>query len=316
MQVDFIRSEKKWNDFLLENNGTFLQSIQWGNFKKNYQKVFRIEAREGDEIRGLCQFFEEKSPFGDYFYIPHGPVVKNKEAEKEILQKVVEIGKNRKSVFIKIEPLKVMEVGERAFFRIQPRKTLISRIDKSSQKILGEFKKNTRYNVRYAENKGVVIEKGSLEDIDYFFNLLCKTRGRQKFTSYSKEYYQKLLVTNNCDLVLAKHGGEVVAAIIVLYFGTTIYFLHSASDHSKRKLKGPVLARFKAIEFAKEKGCKTYDFGGLSEENFPGVTSFKKGFGGKEFIYPEARDVPLRKIYYETYKLTKSIRNKLRLILR
>ncbi len=42
----------------------------------------------------------------------------------------------------------------------------------------------------------------------------------------------------------------------------------------------------------------------------PGVTKFKKGFGGKEVVYPPARDIALKKINYNGYRLAAKILRK------
>ncbi len=309
MEIGPIKSKKEWDNFLLEAGGTFLQSTRWGDFKKNYQKVKKIEARKDGKIEGVCQFFEESSLFGSYFYIPHGPVSQKRKVREDLCSEVVGIAKREKKMFVRTEPLQEIGIGRKPFSRIQPQKTLISNIEKSSSEILKQFKGGTRYNVRYAQKKGVTIKRG--KDINAFFNLLEKTKARQGFNSYRKDYFRDLLKTNNCDLVLAVHKGEVVSGIILLYFGSTVNFLHSASDYKKRKLNAPAFLRFESIKIAKEKGCKDYDFWGVDEKRFPGVSSYKKSFGGKELIYPEGRDFPIRKTKYLAYKITKKAKEAL-----
>ncbi len=303
MEIGPIKSKKEWDDFLLKAGGTFLQSTDWGDFKKKYQKVRKIEMREGGKIKGVCQFFEESSPFGSYFYIPHGPVSKEKEIRECLFSEVARIAKREKKIFVRAEPLQEIGIGKKSFSRVQPQKTVFSSIEKSSSEILKQFKSSTRYNVRYAQKKGVVVKREN--NIDDFFNLLQKTKKRQSFNSYPKHYFQELLETNSCDLVLAVHKGEVVSGIILIYFGFTVNFLHSASDYDKRKLNAPAFLRFESIKIAKEKGCKYYDFWGIDEKRFPGVSSYKKSFGGKELVYPEGKDIPVRKTRYLVYKIIK-----------
>ncbi len=312
MEIDFIKSREEWDGFLLENRTSFLQSFSWGEFKKEYQKVERIEARKEGKIRGVCQFFEEKMPFGNYFYIPHGPVAKEKEVREKLFLETVEIGKRKGMVFVKTEPVEKITVGEKSFRRIQPRKTLISDITGSPEEILKSFRKTMRHNVRNSREKGVVVEKGSISDLKHFFNLLLKTQKRQKFTSYDERYFKRLLKEVNSDLILAKHKGEIAAAVILVYFGTTVTFLHSTFDYTKKDLNATALLRFESVKFAKEKGCTSYDFWGIDEKRFPGVTVFKKGFGGEEFVYPEGRDIPIKKIPYICYRLAEGVRSKVR----
>ncbi len=306
MEIIPINSRKEWNDFLLKEKGTFLQSFQWGEFKEKYQKVFRFGLKEKGNLGGICQFFEEKTPFGDYFYIPHGPVAKEERVRKELFLKVGEFGKKKGKIFVKTEPLSDINLGEDSFFRIQPQKTLIAKMEDSAEAMLKRFKKNTRYNIRYAEKKGVVFKEE--KSVDSFFKLLEKTKKRQNFKTYSKNYFKELLKVDGSYLLLALHREKVVSGVVVFCFGEVVNFLHSASDYGKRDLKAPVFLRFKAMEFAKEKGCSRYDFWGIDEKNFPGVTAYKKGFMGKEHLYPEGKDIPLRQLNYNLYKFLKKIK--------
>jgi len=52
---------------------------------------------------------------------------------------------------------------------------------------------------------------------------------------------------------------------------------------------------------------KFYDFWGIDEEKWPGVTRFKKGFNGRETIYPGAYDLVFQPLWYKVYKLTRKI---------
>ncbi len=299
MEICENKNKKEWEDFLISEKCIFLQSSLWGDFKEKYQKVERIEARENGEIIGICQFFEEKSPFGKYLYVPFGPVSSLEKARENLIEKLINKTKKEGYLFLRIEPIYKINKGIPQFSRTQPQKTIISRIDKPTDKILEELHSKTRYNVRYAKKKGVLIKNGNVND---FYNLLLKTKKRQKFFSYKKDYFENLLQIKGSKIISAVYDKKTVAAIILLYFNKTVTFLHSASDYEMRHLKAPALLRFSSIERAKEEGCIYYDFWGIDEKRFPGVTEYKKSFGGKEFVYPEGKDFPVKKIPYFLYK--------------
>ena len=299
-------SKKEWDNFLIQNNGTFLQSTLWGDFKKKYQKVFRFEKREEGETVGVCQIFREKSRFGNYLYIPHGPFSSKKETREELFLEAVKVAKKEKDIFVNAEPIEELTSGRNSFLRIQPQKTLISNINRDIEDIKKDFSKSTKRNINYAQRKGVVIKKG--HDLRSFIKLLKKTEKRQGFKSYPKDYFENLLKIPNTELVLAIYEGSVVSGTLLFYFGNTVNFLHSASDYEKRELKAPALLRFQSIVFAKEKGCKFYNFWGINEKLFPGVTKYKKSFGGTEKEYPKGKDVPVNKLRYQGMRILFSIR--------
>ncbi len=306
MKVNSFISEKKWNNFLKERKGSFLQSVEWGNFKKKYQKVERLQAEKDGEIKGICQFFKEKNKLVKYFYIPYGPVSVDKETSQLLLKKVLEKAEQEKVSLVKIEPVEEVDLGVASYHRIQPRKTAFLDIKDDPDHLLKKFRKSTRYNIRQALKKGVEVEK--TKTVDYFFNILQETKKRQSFSTYSKDYFQDLTEKNSCDIFIAKHQGEVIAGSIVLYFGDVATYLHSAFDYQHQDLNATALIVFESIKQAKENGCKYYDFWGLDEKKYLGVTKFKKGFKGKEFFYKEVRDIPLKKGRYFIYYLASIIK--------
>ncbi len=159
MQVDFIKSKKDWEKFIIANDGSFLQSNFWHDFKKQYQDRYQLEVRENNKIIGLCQFFKEKTPFGNYFYVPHGPVCRKKEVTNLLFEKIIEVGEKENIVFIKIEPLHNIDIGVKSFSRIQPQKTLILDIDKNNDEILQSFNSGTRRNINIAIKNGIIVKE-------------------------------------------------------------------------------------------------------------------------------------------------------------
>ncbi len=301
MEIASLKSKKEWDSFLEKEEGVFTQSIKWGEFKKNYQKVERLEAKENGKLLGICQYFEEDTPLGKYLYIPFGPVSRDEEVREKLILKVKEIASKTGKMFVRIEPLSELKLGRKAPERIQPQKTLISQIEGKPEDILNTFKKGTRYNVRHAKRQGVNIRIEN--DLTPFINLLEKTEKRQGFKSYPKDYFEKLLDILECDFVVARKEEKVIAASILVYFGKTVTFIHSASDHETKNLNATSLIVFESMRLAKNNNYFFYDFWGIDEKKFPGVTKFKKGFGGDELIYPEGRDIPLKKFRYIIYFL-------------
>jgi len=310
-------TKEQWDQFIIKNNGSFLQSWLWGEFQESLgRQVWRIEK---DNLKALV--IRYNLPLGkNYLYCPRGPI----GPIETFLEKVKEIGQKEKSIFFKIEPdrdcpldtvLEATTVPKglslfRSSKQIQPQKTLVLDISKPEEELLSQIHSKTRYNIRLAQKKGVTIEESS-EKIDDFLRLSKETAKRDRFHLHPQGYYQKMLEVLGQEgmikLFLAKCKNQIVAANLVCFFGQTATYLHGASDYNSRQLMAPHLLQWHAICQAKQLGLKYYDFRGIDEKKWPGVTRFKKGFAGQEITFPGAFDLVFDKLWYFMYKIARKV---------
>jgi len=310
-------AKEQWDQFIIKNNGSFLQSWLWGEFQESLgRQVWRIEK---DNLKALV--IRYNLPLGkNYLYCPRGPI----GPIETFLEKVKEIGQKEKSIFFKIEPdrdcpldtvLEARTVPKglslfRSSKQIQPQKTLVLDISKPEEELLSQIHSKTRYNIRLAQKKGVTIEESS-EKIDDFLRLSKETAKRDRFHLHPQGYYQKMLEVLGQEgmikLFLAKCKNQIVAANLVCFFGQTATYLHGASDYNSRQLMAPHLLQWHAICQAKQLGLKYYDFRGIDEKKWPGVTRFKKGFAGQEITFPGAFDLVFDKLWYFMYKIARKV---------
>jgi len=302
--------KNQWNQFIIQNKGSFLQSYQWGEFQELLnRKIWRIEIQG---LKGLI--IKHDLPLGkNYLYCPRGPVVQGGDIDI-FLKEVKEIAQQEKSIFFKIEPetdLNLTDFGfKKSLKEIQPSKTIILNINQPEEELLKQMHHKTRYNIRLAERKGVTVQEIDLKDkesINIFIDLLEQTAQRDKFHIHSKEHYQKMLGISGIKLFLAKYQDKIIAGILNSFFNQTVIYTHGASDYNYRKLMAPYLLQWQAIIQAKEQGLKYYDFGGINQEKWPGVTRFKKGFNDQETHYPGAFDLVLNKFWYFIYKIGRKV---------
>jgi len=304
MEVEEIKEKKIWNEFLEKHGGGFLQSWQWGKFKSRNQKMHRLGCFSGEAFEGVCQIFEERLPLGKYLYIPYGPVVSKNISSDEFLKEIKNYMRKRAD-FIRVEPIEKIRLGREAFNRHQPKKTLIIDL-KTEDELLEGFDKDTRYSVRRANREGVNFREA--EAVDSFYNLLSQASGRHGFGIYSEKYYQDLFDLEITRLFEVRHDGDVLASAFVVFFGDQATYLHAGSSEIKREFCGSTLLNFEIMNKAFKAGFSRYDFWGIDEEKMPGVTKFKKGFGGEEVRYPEARDISFN-LKYGMYKKAHQIKS-------
>jgi len=302
--------KETWNQFVIKNSGSFLQSWQWGEFQESLnRKIWRIQV---DNLKALVIKYD--LPLGkNYLYCPYGPIGKGNF--NNFLTEIKKIDQQEKSIFFKIEPQNKFQISNFKFQtsqkQIQPLKTVILDITKSEQELLSQMHQKTRYNIKLAKRKGVMIEESD-KKMDDFLRLSKETAKRDNFHIHDQGYYKKMIEVLGkqgiIKLILAKYKNKVIAANLVCFFGGTVIYLHGASDYNFRSLMAPYLLQWQTILQAKELGFKYYDFWGINEKKWPGVTRFKKGFlprrqtgNGQEITHPGAFDLIFQPLWYKIY---------------
>lgn len=281
--------------------GHFLQSKEWEGFQKSVgREVFRVD---GVLVIKLPLAFTKS-----YLYCG-GCLTLN-------VKQVADLAKSENAVFLKLEPM----AGDRIFGEelvksgfakskkeFQPQKTTVLGLARSEDELLAGMHQKARYNIRVAEKQGVKVSSNCREG-EKFWKLLQKTSQRDGFSSHSREYYEKLLELPTTQLFTAEYQGKVIAANIILFYGDIAYYLHGASDYEYRSLMSPYLLHWETIKYAKDNGFTQYDFWGVDEKKWPGVTRFKHGFGGKEISYVGSYDYIFQPLWYKLYGLRQKLK--------
>lgn len=347
---EFTISE--WDDFLSNHpDAHILQTSAWGELKSEFGwRAVRIvtNSNVADSNSSIgTQILFKPIPFGlSFAYIPKGPVggggtlgqlSKNSPFWKE----VDELCQRRNAVFLKVEPdlWEPPEVDEdrlrshnsapppgfrQSFQDIQPPRTLLVDLRGSEEKILARMKQKTRYNVRLALKKGVVVVRSS--DLDTFARLMITTGERDSFGVHSLQYYQRAYDLFNpkgeCELLMAEFQGEPLAAIMVFARGTRAWYFYGASASKHRDRMPTYILQWEAMRWARERGCTMYDLWGVPDRDLHtldaeflkhsgglwGVYRFKRGFGGQLIRAYGPWDRVYRPFLYIFYRLWAKIR--------
>ena len=153
--------------------------------------------------------------------------------------------------------------------------------DSCPMEILGDIEKG----ISNKNNK-----KQFKKDFQDFYKLLKNSSQKNKFKIYNKAYYFKFLQMQISELFIAEYKGRVLAGNVVVFYKQKAHGIHGANSADMRNLRAPYLMQWKRILNAKKRHCKFYDFWGIGK-NWPGITKFKKGFGGREVEYMNAYDI-------------------------
>jgi lipid II:glycine glycyltransferase (peptidoglycan interpeptide bridge formation enzyme) len=210
VEID-LRDKFSFNQFVAKNNGSFLQSWEWGGWQEALgRKVYRLAISEiidgNAETVASMQIIKMPLPFNKYYlYAPYGPVIDRRFKIEDLRLLTQELqGKFRDAVFIRIEPKENVELRmQNAEFvktkNIQPGRTLIIDLNKSEEELLAEMHHKTRYNIRLAEKHGVKIEDefaltvGKGIYAQEAVKLIAETAKRQSYKAQGEQYFENLV---------------------------------------------------------------------------------------------------------------------------
>jgi peptidoglycan pentaglycine glycine transferase (the first glycine) len=294
----------EWNEFLsAQPNAHILQSGEWGELKS---------AFGWDAVRvvknGLgAQILFRRLPLGLTFaYIPKGPVgTSSKETSSQFWADVDTLCQKKHAVFLKLEqdgwedePASNMQ--PEPFLsspqHIQPQSTLVVDLQGSEEHVFNCMKPKTRYNIRLAGRKEVVVHP--TDDLEAFYRIISITSQREEFNVHSLEYYRRaydlFYPKGMCELFVADFQGQTLAAVMAFAFGKNAYYFYGASGDLERNRKPTYPLQWETIRWAHGKGCTEYDMWGIPDEatdveddeaearedGLWGVYRFKRGFGG------------------------------------
>lgn len=281
---------------------SFLQSDEWFDFERRLGRI-------PQKVNGINIIGHILPLSKSYLYAPRVDGFSNRD-----LNEVKKIAKRENAIFFKLE-FENNADGEflkrNSFIKannIQPLKTIKLDLTKSEQEILNQMHPKMRYNINLAQKKGITIRRAHNDD-DFvsFWRLVLETAKRDKFKTYSRSYYEQMLKTVGIELFIAEYKNNVIAGNIVVFYENQVIYLHGASSYEYRNLMAAPLLQWYQILEAKKLGYKEYDFWGIDETKWPGVTRFKRGFGGEEITYPGAYDLVFKPFWYKTYKLAKRL---------
>ncbi len=242
----------------------------------------------------------------------------------------------RHEFFFRLEPRLTKEDLGNFFFNlglkktnaVQPQDTQIIDLNRDPAELLSGMHPKTRYNIRLAERHGVTVKLAEQPDeLDNFLQLLKITARRDGFRIHSDNYYRQMLnifgQTDIADqlkltikLFFACQNKNILAAGLFSFFGDRAVYLHGASSQEKKEIMAPYLLHWQVMNQIRTYGYTKYDLYGVKpaqrtltahdrENQWQGITRFKKGFGGQEVNYVGAWDWVYDKMWYKIYQLAK-----------
>lgn len=292
-----------WSRRVLASSHTpFQQSWEWGEFQASVGNAVQRFSLHED---GYCQVIQKQLPYGmRLWYVPRSPRI-HSEAE---LAEIRKLAGREQVILLRFEPEKALSRG-REIEPVSPAVSQITDLSQGEEALLAAMHSKTRYDIRVAERKGVVVEESN--DVEAWLSLIHETTERNGFRAHPDEYYRKMLACPIVKLFLAKHESRPLAGLIAVFYGDTVTYLHGASSNVEREVMAPYLLHWRLMLLAKGKGYTYYDWWGLNPDDaahpkykasWEGITRFKRRFGGELVEYPGTYEMPVRMLPYLLYE--------------
>ncbi len=313
-------SAQKLDQFYASFSGpwkTFLQISKYGGFRESIgEKNFRIGIFQEKKLIGVAQFQKINAKRGSYLHTPHGPLIYESyidEATPAFLAYYKKLGEQEKCDFVRVSPpfspytiglFSSQKFRPAPIHLVNPELSLVLDITKSEATLLKNMRKSTRYEVQRVKRCHIEVKKGnSVKDLDTFWGLHEKTVKRQSFIPFSKDVTATELKVfgNDVQIFSAYKDGNAGASSVILFDSHAGYYHQGASEKSSCPFSYATL--WAAILEAKKRGCREFNFWGVSEKNakkhpWYGLSQFKRGFGGEERRFLHVQDHPLTMKYW------------------
>lgn len=311
--------------------GDLLQSFEWGDLKsRGGWRPVRVIAEHNGEIAAAASALKRSIPKVGrcIMYVPRGPVLDTTDSDlvQSFADYLKQLAIKHRAILLKIDPPVPIEdtaseanlrqagfrpVALKGFGGTQPKCVMqLDLAGRTEEDLLASFKPKWRYNIRLAEKKGVTVDMDcSRDDLPAFYALLKETCARDGFLvrgmSYFEDMWDALVPAGFMKLVLTYYEGTPVAGAIAYIFGDKAMYTYGASSNEHRNVMPNHLMQWTMIRWALERGCKWYDFRGVSpkkgdgsDDHLQGLNRFKEGFSPRFVEYIGEYDMVLSPGWY------------------
>lgn len=315
-----------------------LQAGLWAGFKSRYGwKAYPLTwVNAGEECVAAAMLLQRRiGPGLSMLYIPRGPILdwSDRVVRQAVIADLEKYCRQSRAIYLKFDPELILGYGEpgeeggqvnavsgdveaewlmrgwrRSENQVQFRNTVWLDLSGDEQAWLDSMKQKTRYNLRLAERKGVVVRRGSEKDFHTLYRMYAETSVRDGFVIRDETYYTRLwtdfMAHDQAMPLIAEVGGEPIAGLFLFWYGQRAWYLYGMSTAEHREKMPNYLLQWEAMRLAKEKGALIYDLWGAPDhfdetDSMWGVYKFKRGLGGRVIRTTGAWDFIHRRVAYQ-----------------
>jgi hypothetical protein len=277
-------------------------------------------AYQDGELVGGAQILTRRLPvLGSVGYLPYGPLVApdapaTGDIRRALVDALVVLSRRRLRILFIQPPEGAQDTSDellRRGFRpssagIAPQGSIRIDLTADLAEIRSRFGKRLKSWTNRWESRGVTVRAGTVRDMPLLAELMAGSAQHQGYAPLPLDYmtalYQELDATGHVVMFVGEVDGVPVAADLMTGCGEMVRGRLSGFDRSGEamRLSVPAAIRWELIKWAKARGYRWFDFGGLrpetlaalldsadrSADTMPTADQPKVTFGGTAFRYP------------------------------
>jgi len=281
-------SDTEWEG-LIENipQHSLYHHIGWRKviIKSFDQPTYYLTAHENNLIAGALPLVHLKSIiFGNFLIsLPYfnyaGVSAKNKEAEKALVKKAIELADSVGTDYIELRYTENRDLG----LPVKLNKvTFFLKLNYSLEETWKALDPKVRNQVRKAEKSNCQIEIGGIEKVDDFYNVFCVNMRDLGTPVYSKTFFKNICeeFPDIAKILVVKMGNKTVAAGFTLAHNNVLELPWASSLRKYNKYCVNMFLYWEIIKHASTNKFEWFDFGRCSKD--VSTYHFKKQWGAEE----------------------------------
>lgn len=332
--------ENEFEEFARNHDlNSIFQSVAWARTKSNWEHLYTGIKDNGKLICAALVLVRDLKFNYKFAYIPRGPLIDydNEEVLSFYFDNLKKQLKKNKVLLCKFDPnvvideidfeekdkilnykddefvkrLEKFDIGFNGYTlkikdSIQPR----IQMEKELMDLENTLPGKTGKIIRASYKKGVKIinEHNNPESVA---NMVVYTTKRHQIKLRNYDYFKRILDSfgENSTVFSAYLDDKLISSTLIVYSKNTCEALYAGYVDEYKNYNSTYPLRFEAMKWARSKGCKYYNFGGVEGSLDDGLTLFKSKFMPRIKIYiGEFNMFPyglLSKIALKAYKVMK-----------
>ncbi|GHO43292.1 lipid II:glycine glycyltransferase FemX [Ktedonospora formicarum] len=286
-----------WQTFIEQHKqATFYSQPAWLALIQRvygFTPLHLIHLEDDKQPSALLPLYSVRSPLSGSHLVSlpfsdQAPLLADNEASTlKLIDEAIELTRQHKARYLELRTGENPVLAEHpAFVESNLYVTWHLALDADPAQVWSHLRKPVQHQIKKARKNGLLIRSAlTRTDVERYHQLHVLTRTRKhgmpaQPTKFFYELWDTFSAQQQMMVLLAEHGGQVIAGMVLLGSGKTLRYAYGASDERYLHLAPNNLLMWRAIEWGCEHGYEILDMGRTARDN-EGLMEFKRRWGAE-----------------------------------